>query len=354
MTLPREDWPNDEGEGGRQFRARILRYGWMTPASGHDRSQHTLAEGLTALKHAKRHRGTAERVLGSTFTRAWRAAPLGDRLEVVASGGFIERREAARFEAWERSRVAIGQALRSTDRHGWQDRHWLLSQWRFVTAELEAAREKATEAFYWLDDFALDLGETVVHFDDGNKVMVLGPASGLAAAAHREVHLSGDLYSGLLLCRIVEEGGTWWQECPVNTLHLRCGVSPGFTTKFTCTVCHGDATECVHVAGADYDVVVGDPVDGTCAVCGEEVCGHPIGSTMTVTAASNLVFGAVHEVSLTPRPRDPLARIDRIEISGARLERLLTANPQSQPHHTGCMCFCSGMQPWEKGEVVGS
>lgn len=220
--------------------------------------------------------------------------------------------------------------------------------WTDAESAAREAEQLAVDAYNWLDDAGIDLGSDT-QVDVASFIgRPTGPIAlgALIERAHELAHAAGELVGGIFGCRYTNDGDGWYEQCVVSLMHVRLGNSAGFTCRYVCTICGAGAGECDHVPGTEYDVIVGVDADRACSVCGESSCGeHAAGSTAKAVADFAMKDAILHEVSLTPRPRDPLARItarskdDSVFVS--ELGRVPDADEQVLAH--GCMYPCGGM-----------
>lgn len=134
-------------------------------------------------------------------------------------------------------------------------------------------------------------------------------------AAHRHAHEVAAFVSGLWGCEMTFEDGLYWDVCPVSLMHMRWGLSAGFTAVRLCSLCGEDLDECPHMIDTLYEVVVSRTPDGSCTACGGSACGHVIGEMVQARPHPIIREASLHEVSVVRTPRDPLARITRVDIS---------------------------------------
>jgi hypothetical protein len=159
----------------------------------------------------------------------------------------------------------------------------------------EAARRAlalATDAFNYLED------------TDG------------ASQCHDTVHAIGEYVASNFGCDREHNGKIWLTRCPLLLSHFRIGFSMGFTATRFCTICGEDIFDCPHILGHEYPRFGGPGPGGDCLVCGADDClDHMQGNEYLAEAQSVIRdVDELREVSLVPRPRDPLARISALSL----------------------------------------
>lgn len=165
----------------------------------------------------------------------------------------------------------------------------------------------------------------------------------LGATAHRRLHVLGELVSVLYGCNLRAEGRTFADDCPVSIAHRRVGLSPGFTAVWRCSACGEDFSECDHSVGELVEVVV-TRHDGLCNVCWLAHCeAHQLGSLVRKRVGRIVTEADIEEISLVPRPRDPLARLTRIDLRPREAHELLRIGAIRRRDQGGAQCFrCRG------------
>ena len=179
-----------------------------------------------------------------------------------------------------------------------------------------------------------------------------------ALDAHRVIHEIGAFISWHYKCRITLNDGRWAWQCPVILSHIRMGLSAGFTAQRICSICEGDISECPHLPNQQYRVAV---TDADNCPCGNDGCeDHQAGETIEAYPSALIRRADLHETSLVARPRDPLARISKIEFSDEQLRAMLRvseipANVDSL-ECLHCRQACTGLWderafPWARRNV---
>lgn len=173
--------------------------------------------------------------------------------------------------------------------------------------------------------------------------------SHLSDLAHRHAHEAAAVTSGLFGCSFEYREGAYWDVCPMSLMHQRWGMSMGFTATRLCSICSEDLDTCPHLLGTRYQVTASRTDEGRCNVCGTRGCSHAVGQSVGAYPHPIMADGAIHEVSMVSRPRDPLARLTAIEISIDLLSRTLGQEPTGQEIACyRCLHPCSGfVHPFE-------
>ena len=309
---------------------RILRVGALPPAAGPARTQWCVDQGLSALTDSRKQHGTALRTVMLHLPNGPADLPSPYPLH--------ELHPKSRALVIGRSRVASWFALRRRLPGG---------GWESAEQPGRAGLQAAADAFNWLDDARQDLGEEALVDVASFIGRAAKPQSvgSLIETAHATVHASGELVGGLFGCRITYEEGRWTDRCIVDLLHLRFGNSPGMAVRHLCSVCGLDAGDCGHEMGEPYTVRAARIGDGQCTVCRENDCAvHQPGTDYQVIARETLADPRLREVSLTPRPRDPLARIASRSVEDERLQAQLgrLPHPDEMVLDHACMYPCTG------------
>jgi hypothetical protein len=161
--------------------------------------------------------------------------------------------------------------------------------------------------------------------------------------AHHHAHEIAAFVGGIFGCEVPFEGGEYWDTCPISLMHRRWGLSVGFSAVRLCSLCGEDLDECPHMIDTLYEVLVARASDGTCTACGQPVCDHMVGEFVHVRPHAVIREGTLHEVSLVRNPRDPLARINRMDITPEVLRQSLGTDPAGRPLACyRCLHPCSG------------
>lgn len=193
--------------------------------------------------------------------------------------------------------------------------------WRYLEGVARKSLVRAIDAFNFLED--TDLSEL----------------------AHHHAHEVAALVGGIFGCDIEYSEGSYWDTCRLSLMHQRWGMSAGFTATRRCSLCKEDIDLCVHLLDTLYEVQVQRSADGTCGICGGRNCSHSDGEMVWTYPHPVVSDFELHEVSLVRRPRDPLARISKVELNPDLLAHNLGGNPDGR----GVRCYrclhpCEGFE----------
>ncbi|UOZ10198.1 hypothetical protein [Amycolatopsis sp. WQ 127309] len=166
----------------------------------------------------------------------------------------------------------------------------------------------------------------------------------LCRVAHDLLHEIGAYVGGMFGCQLeADEEGAYWDKCTVSLAHRRFGFSVGMSHDVLCSICHEDIDECEHLLGRTYTVIAAKNAENKCTACGSTECLHEPGSAVATYAQPVLSEPTLREVTITPRPRDPLARLEAVEIATDLLIEKLGRNPKGKVLQCmKCLEPCSG------------
>jgi hypothetical protein len=176
----------------------------------------------------------------------------------------------------------------------------------------------------------------------------------LAGDAHAWAHAIAEMVAGLFGCRALLENDRWFDVCRLSLMHLRVGQSAGFAARRLCSVCDRDQSSlpgCGHTHGVTYSRVADRRADGSCTICGNLEClTHTPDETYPVLACAQVRdVDRLDEISVVPRPRDPLARYTAVEIPGYALEGLPDHDdPDASLYCEWCIAPCTGFTSAEE------
>jgi hypothetical protein len=172
----------------------------------------------------------------------------------------------------------------------------------------------------------------------------------LASDAHAWAHTIAELVAGLFGCRAKRENDRWFDVCRLSLMHLRVGMSPGYTARRHCSICGCDLTVCDHIPGVAYPGVADRSADGRCTICASASClTHRPGATYPAVAHPITRQADLHEISAVARPRDPLARNNAIEIPAYAVTSLPDHDAANASLHCEwCMAPCTGFTSVEE------
>jgi len=339
---------------GLRLRSAILHVGVMPPAAGPARTEWCIERGLTSIKDARRNYGLALRKVlaqlppGIDLPSTYPLHELHSEKTAIAIG-------SGRVEFWFglRQRLdALHESLRQRNAKLYG------AEWQVADKASRSALQSAADGFNWFDDARQDLNlEQLIDISSFTGQPTSPQSVGaLVDQAHALVHSVGELVGGLFGCRITFEEDCWYDECIVSLLHLRFGTSAGLRVRYECTVCWKDPGDCGHEPGQTYTVNAARSKEGVCTVCGEAEClAHEPGAMYKIVADAKLADPYIREVTLTPRPRDPLCRITSRSVDDDSLRARLGHIPTPDEvvlDHT-CMYPCTGFRdmPRAPGEI---
>jgi hypothetical protein len=331
---------------GLIIRGRVLRWGEMPPAAGPARTQWCLEHGLTSLMNSRKNYGIALRKVIAHLPGGTADLPPVYPLHELHTENAALDTGRARVKLWFSLRNRLDkrdEIMRSCGREIFG------ASWQAAEEACRLALQSAADAFNWLDDARQDLGQEQL-VDIRSFTGRSGdpcPAGDLVDQAHAAVHTCGEIVGGLFGCKVAYRDGRWYDECIVTLLHLRFGNSAGLRVRYECSICRQDPGDCEHEPGATYSAQAALAGDSACTICSEAGCSvHLPGDTYDIVAIAKLSNPQLREVSLTPRPRDPLARIAGRSVEDEdlrdRLGRLPLPGEMVLDH--SCMYPCMGFK----------
>jgi hypothetical protein len=334
-----------DGEG-LLITGQVLRFGPLPPAAGPARFDWCIEHGIVALVGASRSFGACLLCVMTHLPDGPESLPEPYMLEELHSQENALRIGRWRVEQWFGLRRNLDSIDASMQRQGLA---LFDSGWHKAETLGRAALRSAADAYNWLEDAQLDLGaDTYIDissfFDMGHAPQAM---SELVRKSHALVHRAGELVGGLFGCNMQYEDGRWFDECIVDLMHLRLGNSPGMSVRFTCSICLQDPGDCEHEPGRPYPLEACGSDDGLCNICDAEECAEHIpGRTYQAIAGRKITDANLREVSLTGRPRDPLARIAGRSVGNERMIRHLGRLPKESERvlDHSCMYPCHGFR----------
>ncbi|MER6936673.1 hypothetical protein ABTX24_21535 [Nocardioides sp. NPDC127514] len=226
--------------------------------------------------------------------------------------------------AAERSRREVETRLQNADAQLAASRELLASSVDREEAEIIARRSLASFAS------ALNWAEGTDMEDD----------------AHKRMDAAGKWVRSAFGCALTVDGFDYFEECPVALAHNRIGLSVGGVATRVCSICGRDLSECEHRRGRTYLVPGGSQALGWCRVCvARDGCEHRSHLQYRAPVVSIITEMAVHEVSIVGRPAHPDARIQRIGILTADLQRRFgdSFEPGMRVDCNKCLDECGGL-----------
>jgi len=283
----------------------------IPPAGGPARRAVLLHQGTSYLEESQRQYDAALQFLPK---RVAALLPARTRLDAVVTVSSPTERQAMeqRSRTWEQAQHAL--RVEASDQTRLE-----------LERRIREALDTAVTAFNFLED------------------------EELGRAAHQHAHTVGETVSRLFGCQAEYRESHFWDVCSLSLMHLRIGLSPGFTGSRLCSVCRQDLSDpaaCPHVPGIAVAVEV-EERDGLCSACASRwPCTKHLPETR-VTVVPHAVIPEVdlHEISYVDRPRDPRARITAVELPHALLRAQLGRLPTKEEpllcHR--CQQPCQGM-----------
>src|SRR5450755_6444 len=331
---------------GLLIKGRVLNFGPLPPPAGPARTDWCVERGLAALSSAGRNYGACMLIIMVHLPSGPNSLPKPYMMENT----HCEKKSLvigrSRVQQWFglRSRMdSLDKAMHSLGLKLYD------SKWHEAEKLGRAALQSSTDAFNWLDDAQLDLGAERL-IDVASYLTSMHeprPMGELVDSSHALVHRAGEVVGGFFGCDMKYEKGRWFNECIVVLMHLRLGNSAGMRVRFRCSICQEDPGDCQHEVGETYPIEGGTSTDGECLICDEKGCAEHLPGTMyEVIAALRVVDATLREVSLTPRPRDPLARIAGRSVNHEYLVQQLGRSPVEGERilDHSCMYTCRGFQ----------
>ena len=308
----------------RGVRGRILTYGDIPPKGGERRRRYLTDRGRDALVLAGQRLQEAIWLLEPVLTRGRSAETLERLLMRTVDGSLNDLQSDEVVELWDAIRNAVIERVMVDYLYSMAPlayRKRILPDGSKGTLHMpgeQSARlalQLAVDGFNYLEDSPLE-GE-----------------------AHDLLHACGALVGGVYGCYVLHEGGIWWDVCPTQLAHVRLGFSPGFTATWVCTICGQDVSECPHMRACAYPVVAA--VGEECNICSDSSCElHEEGETYLVYPRLTPRDAVIEEVSLVPRPRDPMARISAIQFTPS--DWGFHADPGEKIRCHRCVLGCQG------------
>jgi hypothetical protein len=168
--------------------------------------------------------------------------------------------------------------------------------------------------------------------------------------AHYRLDEAGRWVRETFGCWIKRDGSTYSRTCPADIAHVRVGLSPGMRNIVRqCSVCGQEPRACRHIKGREYETTR-RLIDGQCTLCGSEACEHTDGQVGFAVCWHYIVSVDLVEISLVPRPAQPMARIREIEVETSTLKAVLGPNgwlPGMEVSCDKCLSTCRGAREYD-------
>jgi hypothetical protein len=153
-------------------------------------------------------------------------------------------------------------------------------------------------------------------------------------------------------CWLERDGSSYSRTCPADLAHIRVGMSPGMTNVVReCSICGQDprSPTCRHIKGRRYQTTR-RMVGSRCNLCDQEGCGHSDGEPGEAVCTHLIVHADLEEVSLVPRPAQPMARIHKVGVPLTQLESVLGARGWQAGLDVSCdkcLTACRGVREFD-------
>ncbi|MEE1818308.1 hypothetical protein PUR59_25235 [Streptomyces sp. SP18ES09] len=334
-----------------KFSGYVVRTGVpLPPAAGPARLAMMRQEGTEALQESARLYGECCRSMAQTWGLDYSYIPSWETTtESIQRQGLHSIKSQQKFliETWSRTRKRLRHEINrrshasplnielpamQTDRLDHRDYAVMakvidaltrkqndVEPWQILESGARKSLVRAVDAFNFLED------------------------TELRELAHRHAHEVAAFVGGIFGCGIEYSDGSYWDTCRLSLMHQRWGMSAGFTATRRCSLCKEDIDLCEHLLDTLYEVQVELSPDGTCSVCGRRSCLHGDGEIVLTYPHPVMDNFELHEVSLVRRPRDPLARISKLELNPDLLARTLGGNPDGRDIQCyRCLHPCEG------------
>jgi hypothetical protein len=292
----------------------------IPPAAGPRRAAFLEAEGISCLRTALGHYGMALRGIGVSILGSMNRLPLSAGMWPVTP--FTRADEEAEFRArrWLRASRQVREAIAPPN---FPVNASLGQEFDGARAAAEVALGAAISSFNYLEDHEL------------------------GGYAHQVAHMVGEFVGGMFGCFVVWEDGAYWDKCRLGLMHHRWGFSIGYTSRRMCSICRQDIDSCPHLVGHIYEIVVTRTPEGLCSYCALSDCVHESGSLVKALPVPVHEEVNLREVTMLGRPRDPLARADRIEFEPGESPELGHLRPGGGPLYCRrCVGPCTGLIPF--------
>jgi hypothetical protein len=170
--------------------------------------------------------------------------------------------------------------------------------------------------------------------------------------AHLRLDEAGRWVREAFGCWLKRDGTSYARTCPADLAHLRVGNSPGMTNIVReCSVCGQDprSPTCRHIKGRAYPATR-RLINDRCNLCDRPECEHADGDPGVAECWHLIVSADLVEVSLVPRPAQPMARIREIDVDLEILEGVLGPRgwePGMDVSCDRCLRPCPGVREYD-------
>ncbi|MFD9720790.1 hypothetical protein [Streptomyces sp. NPDC059076] len=313
-----------------RFSGRAIRTGVpLPPAGGPFRNEVLLSDGLKALKESMRKYGKVCSILSTLHPGGLKAAP---SWEITTAS--LQNRHIHAIQ--DQQKILVSTWSTYAEEIRW-DRLFHRPTHPSTAARIPASQDsskcpiflhpenrRAESRHQSLERLARDSLQSAV-----NAFNFLEDTY-WADVSHRHAHEVAALTGGIFGCNVTFKEGSYWETCVLSLMHRRCGMSVGFTSTRKCSLCETDIDTCEHLLDVRYPLAIKRSPTGACNACGGLKCQHKDGEIENVYPRPMLGDLQLHEISLVSRPRDPLARLDSIEIDTYDLKQSLGSDPRGR------------------------
>ena len=170
--------------------------------------------------------------------------------------------------------------------------------------------------------------------------------------AHYRLDQAGRWVRETFGCWLERDGTSYSRTCPADLAHTRVGFSPGMKDVIReCSICGQDprSPTCRHIKGRPYQTtrrLIGE----RCNLCGRRACDHTDGQPGVAICSNVIVSADMEEMSLVPRPEQPMARPSKVEVDVVLLEAVLGPGgwqPGMEVSCDKCLRPCRGVREYD-------
>ena len=159
-------------------------------------------------------------------------------------------------------------------------------------------------------------------------------------------------------CWLTREGLEYSRTCPADLAHSRVGMSLGMSDVVReCSVCGQEPRDpsCRHIRGRTY-TSTRRLIGGHCNLCGLSECAHRDGEIGAVPCTHLITSVKLDEISLVPRPAQPMARIEKVTVPTSELKEEFGPRgwvPGADVSCDRCLRPCRGVREYDPTQSPG-